>query len=58
MVDAANTEQPGVPNLTSTPSYAPWASWGPAPAVPRWASKKLIPPTAAAQMITITATSA
>src|SRR3984893_17255905 len=58
VVDAANTEQPGVPVLTSTPSYAPCASWGPTPAVPRWASNRLVPPTAAAQIITSTATSA
>src|SRR5215470_2921446 len=35
VVDAANTEQPGVPVRTSTPSYAPCASCGPIPAVPR-----------------------
>src|SRR5215470_13840245 len=28
VVEAANTEQPGVPNLVSTPSYAPCASCG------------------------------
>ena len=58
VVDAANTEQPGGPNLVSTPSYVPCAICGAIPAVPRWASKKLIPPTAAAQMMTIAATSA
>src|SRR5580704_935583 len=58
VVDDANSEQPGGPNLVSTPSYAPCASWGAAPAVPRWVSKSEIPPTAAAQMMTITATSA
>src|SRR6185369_9595242 len=58
VVDDANSEQPGGPNLLSTPSYAPCASWGAAPAVPRWVSKKLIPPTAHAQMMTIAATSA
>src|SRR5215469_2137115 len=52
VVDAANSEQACGPNLVSTPSYAPCASCGPAPAVPRWASKKVRPPTAAAQMIT------
>src|ERR1700678_2176287 len=31
VVDDANSEQPGGPNLVSTPSYAPWASWGPSP---------------------------
>src|SRR6516165_10639642 len=58
VVDAANTEQPDGPNLVSTPSYVPCATWGAIPAVPRWASKKLIPPTAHAQMITMMATSA
>src|ERR1700721_2322353 len=58
VVDDANSEQPGGPNLVSTPSYAPCASCGPAPAVPRWASNRLIPPTAHAQMMTMTATSA
>src|SRR5579862_7793506 len=58
VVDDANSEQPGGPNLVSTPSYAPCASCGAAPAVPRWDSKKLSPPTAHAQMITITATRA
>src|SRR5580704_19155882 len=58
VVDAANTEHPGVPNLVSTPSVAPCASCAAVPAVPTWASNRLIPPTAAAQMITITATSA
>ena len=56
VVDAANTEQPGVPNLTSVPSAAPCARWGAAPAA--CISKKLIPPTAAIQMIAMTATSA
>src|SRR3984957_14113893 len=56
VVDDANNEHPGVPNLTSVPSAAPCASIGPAP--PCSVSNKLIPPTAAAQMITITATSA
>src|SRR5215467_14389247 len=54
VVDAANTEQPDGPNLVSTPSYVPCAIWGAIPAVPRWASKRLIPPTAAAQMTTMT----
>src|SRR6516162_11541727 len=58
VVDAANIEQPDGPNLVSTPSYVPCASWGATPAVPRWASKRLIPPTADAQIMTITATSA
>src|SRR5580698_6903010 len=58
VVDDAKSEQPGGPNLVSTPSYAPCASCGAAPAVPRWASKSEIPPTAAAQMMTMTATSA
>ena len=31
VVEAANNEQPGVPNLVSTPSMAPCASCGPAP---------------------------
>ena len=46
VVDAANNEHPGGPNLVSTPSYAPCASCGPAPAVPMCSSKKLIPATA------------
>jgi hypothetical protein len=58
VVDTANSEHAGWPNRTSTPSVAPCASCGPTPAVPRWVSKKLTPPTAAAQMITMTATSA
>src|SRR5947208_8500687 len=58
VVDAANSEQACGPNLVSTPSYVPCASCGPSPAVPRWLWKKVIPPTAAAQMITITASSA
>ena len=58
MVDAANSEQACGPNLVSTPSYVPCASCGPSPAVPRWLWKKVSPPTAAAQMITITASSA
>src|ERR1700751_3511779 len=48
VVDDANSEQPGGPNLLSTPSYAPCASGGPAPGVARWVSNRLIPPTAAA----------
>ena len=36
MVDTANSEQACGPNLVSTPSYAPCASCGAAPAVPRW----------------------
>src|SRR5581483_4691952 len=55
VVDAANKEQPGVPNRTSVPSAAPCASCGAIPAC--WNSKKLIPPTAASQIITMTATS-
>src|SRR4029077_9029302 len=58
VVDAANSEQACGPNLVSTPSYVPCASCGPSPAVPRWLWKKVSPPTAAAQMITITASSA
>ncbi len=58
VVDVANSEQACGPNLVSTPSYAPCASWGPTPAVPRWLSKNVTPPTATAQMITMTATSA
>src|SRR5215469_2487297 len=56
VVDAANTEHPDVPNLVSTPSMAPCARCGARPAP--WASKKLMPPTAAAHRITMTATSA
>src|SRR5215469_15479933 len=56
VVDAANTEQAGLPNLVSTPSYAPCARWVATPAP--WASKKLMPPTAASQITAITATSA
>ncbi len=47
-----------MPNLVSTPSIAPCASFVAAPPVPVCASKRLIPPTAASQMITMTATSA
>lgn len=56
VVDAANSEQPGVPNRVSVPSAAPCASCDATAAC--CISKKLIPPTAAAQRITITATSA
>src|SRR5215472_7670089 len=56
VVDAANIEQAGRPNLVSTPSNAPCARWVAVPAP--CASKKLIPPTAASQMIAMTATSA
>src|ERR1700730_1634474 len=58
VVDTENSEQACGPNLVSTPSYVPCASCGPSPAVPRWLWKKVLPPTAAAQMITITASSA
>src|SRR5215469_641375 len=56
VVEAANSEQAGLPNLVSTPSYAPWARWVAVPAP--WASKKLMPPTASSQMTAMTATSA
>src|SRR6266496_5383561 len=56
VVDTENNEQPGVPNRTSVPSAAPCASCGATPAC--CISKKLTPPTAAIQMITITASSA
>src|ERR1022692_4446947 len=56
VVEAANSEQPAVPVLVSTPSIAPCARCGASPAP--WASKKLMPPTAASQMITMTASSA
>ena len=56
VVEAAHNEQPGVPNRTSVPSEAPCASCGATPAC--CISKKLIPPTAAAQMITMMASSA
>src|SRR5712691_5464861 len=56
VVEAANNEHPGVPNRTSVPSAAPCASCGATPAC--CISKKLIPPTAASQMIAMTATSA
>ena len=56
VVEAANSEEPGVPKATFLPSMAPCASCGAIPAC--WASKKLIPPTAASQMITMTASSA
>src|SRR5229473_2704781 len=58
VVEAANTAQPGVPNLTSVPSAAWPANTVAVPPVAVWASKKLIPPTAAAQMTTMTASSA
>src|SRR5215472_15155516 len=58
VVDAANTEQPGVPNLTSVPSAAWPAAIVAVPPVPVWASKKLSPATAMTQMMAITATSA
>src|ERR1035438_10508155 len=56
VVEAANSEEPDVPNATFLPSIAPCASWGATPAP--CASKKLMPPTAASQMITMTASSA
>src|SRR5712691_1378263 len=56
VVDAANNEQAGRPNLVSTPSIAPCARWVAVPAP--WASKDEMPPTAASQMITMPATSA
>jgi hypothetical protein len=58
VVDAANSEQACGPNLVSTPSYVPCASCGPSSAVPRWVWKKVSPPTAATQMIPITASRA
>jgi len=58
VVDAANSPQACGPNRASVPSVAPCASCAAAPAVPRWDSKKMIPPTAAAQMIAMMATSA
>src|SRR6516165_11600050 len=58
VVDAANTEQPGVPNLVSTPSMAWPAAIVAVPPVPVWASKKLSPATEANQMIAMIATSA
>src|ERR1700729_2642120 len=58
VVEPANNEQAGAPNLTSVPSAAWPASIVAVPAVPRWASKSEIPPTAAAQMMTMAATSA
>ena len=59
VVDAANNRQPGCaePHLRAlrraVREFAPRL-----PAVPRWVSKKLIPPTAAIQMMAMTATSA
>src|ERR1700722_18512856 len=58
VVEAANNEQAGVPNLTSVPSAAWPANTVAVPPVAVWASKKLSPPTAAAQMTTMTASSA
>src|SRR5215467_3027191 len=55
VVDAANTEQAGVPNLTSVPSAAWPAAIVAVPPVPVWASKKLSPATAATQMIAMIA---
>src|SRR5215471_15943029 len=57
VVDGANSEQPMGPNLVSTPSVAPCASCGAIPAVPRWVSKYVTPPTAASQRITMIASS-
>src|SRR5215467_4843295 len=57
VVDAANTEQAGVPNLVSTPSMAWPAAIVAVPPVPVWASKKLSPATEANQMIAMIATS-
>src|SRR6266851_7402872 len=56
VVEAANSDEPGVPNWTCLPSIAACAACGASPAC--WASKKLMPPTAASQMITMTASSA
>src|SRR5215472_2476443 len=56
VVDAANTAQAGVPNLTSVPSAAWPAAIVAAPPVPVWASKKLSPPTEANQMTAMIAT--
>src|SRR5690349_5199229 len=56
VVDAANTEQPGVPNLTSVPSAAWPANIVAVPPVPVCASKKLSPATEANQMIAMIAT--
>src|SRR6516225_61027 len=56
VVDAANTEQPGVPNLTSVPSAAWPAAIVAVPPVAVCASKKLSPATATTQMIAMIAT--
>src|SRR5580658_11308232 len=58
VVDAANSEQAAVPNLVSTPSIAPCCSLFATPPIVGWDWKKLMPATAAAQMVTMTATSA
>src|ERR1700733_4944355 len=60
VVDAANREDPGVPNLTSLPSNAPGASTTAVPGVAPlcMVSNRLMPPTAVSQMTTMTATSA
>src|SRR6185312_2158261 len=58
VVDAANNEQPGVPVITCVPSAAWPASIVAVPPMLVCASNRLIPPTADAQMITMTATSA
>src|SRR5579863_6576345 len=58
VVDAANIEQPGVPNLVSTPSMAWPAATVATPPVLVCDSNRLIPPTARAQITTMTATRA
>src|ERR1017187_9315121 len=56
VVDAAKSEDPGMPNATFLPSMAPRASVG---AIPEcWFSKKLIPATAVNQRVAMTETSA
>src|ERR1700735_4476154 len=54
VVEAANSEQPAVPNRVSTPSMAPCARMLAVPAA--CCGKKARPPTAAAQIATIAAT--
>ena len=58
VVDAAKTEQAGVPNRTSVPSAAWPAAIVAAPPVAVCASKKLSPATATTQMTAMIATSA
>ena len=55
VVDAANRDEPGVPNATFLPSIAPCASWGASPAP--CASKIVMPTTAISQMTAMTASS-